>query len=339
MTGSLHRRRRPRRLPRHLGRVLAGAVLALTAVGVPVLTSGPANAATCSVSITRGQEWGDRFNVNLTVSGSSTWTVSIGLNGAQSLQNSWNATVTGSTGTLTARPNGAGNSFGITLFKNGSTALPGGSCSDGTGGGGGGGGSASCSAGYVALTFDDGPNPSTTNTLVNTLRANGATATVFPIGTNATNNPSLMQAYKNAGLQFGNHSWDHPDLTRLSQAQIQSQLSRAQTAVQQTAGVTPRLFRPPYGATNTTVQSVASSLGMRQILWDVDSTDWNNASAATIRSAAARLTNGQIILMHDSYATTQQALPLILADLKARNLCTGKISPTTGRAVNPSTVS
>ena len=194
----------------------------------------------------------------------------------------------------------------------------------------------SCSAGYVGLTFDDGPNTGTTNQLISTLRNAGATATVFPTGSNAPSNASLMQAYKNAGLQIGNHSWDHPHLVNMSQADIQSQLSRTQTAIQQTAGVTPTLFRPPYGETNQTLKNVESSLGLREIIWDVDSNDWNNASADAIRQAAARLTNGQIILMHDWPAATQQALPNILNDLKSRNLCTGHISSSTGRAVAPS---
>ncbi|WP_020013307.1 endo-1,4-beta-xylanase [Promicromonospora sukumoe] len=83
----------------------------------------------CTVTVTRAEEWSDRFNVSLAVSGSSAWRVSVQLQGSQSLQNSWNATVSGSTGTLTAVPNGNGNSFGITLYKNGNTNLPTATCS------------------------------------------------------------------------------------------------------------------------------------------------------------------------------------------------------------------
>jgi endo-1,4-beta-xylanase len=90
---------------------------------------GPEPGDGCTVTVSRANEWSDRFNVSLAVSGSSTWRVSIGLQGAQSLQNSWNATVSGSSGTLTATPNGAGNNFGITLYKNGNTNLPTATCS------------------------------------------------------------------------------------------------------------------------------------------------------------------------------------------------------------------
>jgi len=83
----------------------------------------------CTVTVTRAEEWSDRFNVSLAVSGSSTWRVSVQLQGSQSLQNSWNATVSGTTGTLTATPNGNGNNFGVTLYKNGNTTLPTATCS------------------------------------------------------------------------------------------------------------------------------------------------------------------------------------------------------------------
>jgi endo-1,4-beta-xylanase len=83
----------------------------------------------CTVTVNRASEWSDRFNVSFAVSGSSTWRVSIQLQGAQSLQNSWNANVSGTSGTLTATPNGAGNNFGITVYKNGNTNNPTATCS------------------------------------------------------------------------------------------------------------------------------------------------------------------------------------------------------------------
>jgi endo-1,4-beta-xylanase len=90
---------------------------------------GPDPGDGCTVTVTRAEEWSDRFNVTLAVSGSSAWRVSIRTQGSQSLQNSWNATVSGSSGTLTASPNGAGNNFGITLYKNGNNTNPTATCS------------------------------------------------------------------------------------------------------------------------------------------------------------------------------------------------------------------
>ncbi|MEV4623472.1 polysaccharide deacetylase family protein [Asanoa sp. NPDC049573] len=194
--------------------------------------------------------------------------------------------------------------------------------------------SAATCNGYVGLTFDDGPTGST-SALLTVLRNNGVRATMFNIGQNAQNNRSAAQAQTAAGMWVGNHSWSHAHMTSMSQAQMQSDLSQTSNAIQSATGTRPVLFRPPYGETNATLQSVASSLGMRQVIWDVDSQDWNGASVGTIVANAGRLQAGQVILMHDGLQTTRDAIPQIMANLTSRNLCPGMISPSTGRAVAP----
>ena len=188
--------------------------------------------------------------------------------------------------------------------------------------------------GYVGLTFDDGPSGNTT-ALLNSLTQNGLRATMFNQGQYAAANPALVRAQVNAGMWVGNHSYTHPHLTQLGQAQIDSEVSRTQQAIASAGGGTPKLFRPPYGETNATVKAVATKYGLTQIIWDVDSQDWNGASADAIVQAAARLTSGQVILMHDWSANTLAAVPRIAQGLSARGLCAGRISPATGRAVAP----
>ena len=194
---------------------------------------------------------------------------------------------------------------------------------------------ASCANGYVGLTYDDGPNPGTTTSLLNALRSNGLRATMFNTGQNAAANPGLVAAQVSAGMWVANHSYTHPHMLTLSQSAMSSELSRTQTAIRNAGGGTPTIFRPPYGETNATLQSAASALGLRTVTWDVDSQDWNGASTAQIVQAASRLTNGQLILMHDNYQTTIAAIPQIAAGLAQRGLCAGTISPSTGRAVAP----
>ncbi|MEU5784553.1 polysaccharide deacetylase family protein [Micromonospora lupini] len=194
--------------------------------------------------------------------------------------------------------------------------------------------SAATCNGYVGLTFDDGPTGST-SALLNVLRANGVRATMFNIGQNVQNNRSAAQAQVAAGMWVGNHSWSHAHMTSMSQSQMQSDLSQTSSAIQSATGSRPQLFRPPYGETNSTLQSVASSLGMRQVIWDVDSQDWNGASVSQIVSNASRLQAGQVILMHDGIQNTRDAIGQIVANLTSRNLCPGMISPSTGRAVAP----
>jgi peptidoglycan/xylan/chitin deacetylase (PgdA/CDA1 family) len=194
---------------------------------------------------------------------------------------------------------------------------------------------ADCAAGYVGLTYDDGPLGATTTQLLNGLRSAGVRATFFDVGTKVQQNPTLARSQLDAGMWVGNHSWTHPHLTQMSSAQITAELSQTQQVLQQATGQTPRLFRPPYGETNSTLRSIEGQQGLTEVLWTVDSQDWNGASTSQIVQAAGQLQNGGVILMHDGYQTTINAIPQIVANLTSRGLCAGMISPTTGRAVAP----
>ncbi|MFJ6083793.1 polysaccharide deacetylase family protein [Streptomyces sp. NPDC092369] len=193
---------------------------------------------------------------------------------------------------------------------------------------------AAACGGYVGLTFDDGPSGNTP-ALLNALKQNGLRATMFNEGQYAAAYPSQVKAQVDAGMWVGNHSYTHPHLTQQSQATVDSEISRTQQAIASAGGGTPKLFRPPYGETNATVKAVEAKYGLTEIIWDVDSQDWNGASTDAIVQAAGRLTNGQVILMHDWPANTVAAIPRIAQGLAARNLCAGTISPQTGRAVAP----
>ncbi|MFD3258135.1 polysaccharide deacetylase family protein [Paenibacillus lentus] len=192
---------------------------------------------------------------------------------------------------------------------------------------------ANCPNGYVGLTFDDGPNPGNTTNLLNALKQAGLRATMFNLGQNAQSYPSLVRDQVSAGMWVGNHSYTHPHMTTLSSSQMSSEITRTQQAIQSATGAAPKLFRPPYGETNATLKSVLSQNGLTEVLWNVDSQDWNGASTAQIVAAAGRLQNGDVILMHDQYQTTLQAIPQIAQNLKNRGLCSGMISPS--RAVAP----
>ena len=194
---------------------------------------------------------------------------------------------------------------------------------------------ATCSAGYVGLTFDDGPSNDHTPALLNALKQNGLKATLFNEGQFAVAFPAQVQAEVAAGMWIGNHTYDHPDLTTLTQAQVDSEVSRTQTAIASAGGGTPKLLRPPYGATNATVKAVEAKYGLTEIIWNIDSQDWNGASVAQIVQANSQLTNGQVILMHEWPANTLTAIPQIAQVLASHNLCAGMISPQTGRAVAP----
>ena len=193
---------------------------------------------------------------------------------------------------------------------------------------------AGCS-GYVGLSFDDGPSNSHTPALLAALKQNGLRATMFNEGQYAAAYPAQVRAEVSAGMWIGNHSYTHPHLTQETYAQIDAELGNTQRAIANAGGGAPKLFRPPYGETNATVRSVEAKYGLTQIIWDVDSQDWNGASVSAIVAANARLSNGQIILMHEWPANTLTAIPQIAHVLAGKGLCSGRISPQTGRAVAP----
>jgi endo-1,4-beta-xylanase len=103
-----------------------GTTTPTTAVTTPPAgtpTTPPAS-GNCTATVTPGTKFGDRFNVSVAVSGTSTWVVSLGLGGGQTVQSSWSAALTGTSGTVTAKPNGSGNNFGLTIMANGNWNLP-----------------------------------------------------------------------------------------------------------------------------------------------------------------------------------------------------------------------
>jgi len=121
------------------------------------------------------------------------------------------------------------------------------------------------------------------------------------------------------GHELGNHSWDHKSYTSMSLESMDAELKKTNDAIVAATGVRPRVMRPPYGAFNKTLSAYTyRTYGYKTILWDVDPLDWKNRNAATVTSrivSAAR--SGSIILSHDIHATTVDAMPGTIKQLKA----------------------
>ncbi|MFI1337745.1 polysaccharide deacetylase family protein [Streptomyces sp. NPDC020845] len=190
---------------------------------------------------------------------------------------------------------------------------------------------ANCPNGYVGLTYDDGPNPASTQALLNALRAGGAKATFFIWGQHAEQYPDLLKAEQAAGMWIANHTATHAHLTQIGEPAAYNEIATAQNTIKRITGQSPTLFRPPYGETNAQVKADAARLGLTEVLWSVDSQDWNGASTQQIVQAAATMRAGSIILMHDGgYQATVSAVPQILSGLAARGLCPGRITAGAG---------
>ncbi|MFC4652583.1 polysaccharide deacetylase family protein [Lactococcus nasutitermitis] len=166
----------------------------------------------------------------------------------------------------------------------------------------------------IALTFDDGPNATTTPTLLNTLEQDDVHATFFEIGSHIAGNEALLKRQTADGDQICSHTWTHPELTSLTAPAANLEITRAATLITQITGQNWPFYRPPYEAVN---QTVLNSVNMSAVNYDVDTQDWEDSTSAPVYSAAmAGAHDGAIILMHDIHPWTVAAVPNIIASLK-----------------------
>jgi peptidoglycan/xylan/chitin deacetylase (PgdA/CDA1 family) len=171
----------------------------------------------------------------------------------------------------------------------------------------------------IALSFDDGPSPYTSQVL-DILDRHGAKATFFVVGRNAQANPKLVRRAVEAGHEIGNHTWSHASLPALKKAVRHTEVEGANDAVRAATGHRPLLFRPPYGAMRPGTNREIRQLGMLPVVWSVDPRDYQPhvTAKALIARIRAGLRPGSIILLHDGggdRSKTVAALPAILDEV------------------------
>jgi peptidoglycan-N-acetylglucosamine deacetylase len=174
----------------------------------------------------------------------------------------------------------------------------------------------------VAIGFDDGPAPDT-SAFVKMLEVAHARATFFMIGREVSAAyRSVMLRELRDGDVLGDHTFTHPDLTRV--ADVREQLQRTIGVIRSLTGYSPCVFRPPYGDYDANVLQTARSLGLATVLWNVDPTDWAQPPTQTIISRVlAQVQPGSIIISHDGggpRGNTLAAYPRIIAALRRRGL-------------------
>ena len=174
---------------------------------------------------------------------------------------------------------------------------------------------------YVLLTFDDGPDPKYTPQILAILKQYGAEATFFEVGQNVGKHPDLTRKVHEEGHSVQNHTWSHPDLRKLSSANLTSQVEKTDRAIRAQTGYTPRCLRPPYGGVNTAVAKRLDSLDKVIRLWTVDSHDWERPGTSVIvKRVLTGVKDGSVVLMHDgggNRSQTLDALPTILKTLQS----------------------
>jgi len=170
----------------------------------------------------------------------------------------------------------------------------------------------------VALTFDDGPSKHTAR-ILDLLEKHGGRATFFVVGNLVEPRRDTIERAHELGFEILGHSWDHSDLTKLSADAIKKQLLSTADIIEDITGVRPHSFRPPYGAVNDTVKKVSRDLGFGIINWSVDTLDWKHRNADYIYNVIMKDARDRtIILNHDLYVTTADAMERVIPELISR---------------------
>jgi cellulose synthase/poly-beta-1,6-N-acetylglucosamine synthase-like glycosyltransferase/peptidoglycan/xylan/chitin deacetylase (PgdA/CDA1 family) len=195
--------------------------------------------------------------------------------------------------------------------------------------------------GRVALSFDDGPDPTWTPKILDALKARGAHAAFFVVGENVEANPSLVRREVAEGHLVGNHTTTHPDLARASALRLELELRVTDRLLEWVSGTRPRLFRPPYHsdesldeAPNARVIALASGQGYLTLGQDIDPEDFAHKDPREIvERVLAQARKGSVVLLHDGggdRAATVAALPLLFDALQAQGIAVAEPWEVTG---------
>ena len=173
----------------------------------------------------------------------------------------------------------------------------------------------------IALTFDDGPHPRLTAEILDLLAAYDAKATFFVVGKNLEYYGDLTARAAREGHEIGNHTYTHPKVSGLCDAELVDEIVRTDALIKKKTGVRCRLLRPPGGAEAKKLSRIASEYDLSVILWSIDTRDWAGVSTAEIvKTVVQEATPGAVILFHDyggREVYTLDALKEILPRLSA----------------------
>jgi len=187
---------------------------------------------------------------------------------------------------------------------------------------------------YIAMTFDDGPSATLTPKLLDILAAHHIKVTFFVLGEMVAEHPEILARAAREGHEIASHSWSHPNLAKMSQEGVRSQLQRTDDEIKNAIGKRPTLFRPPYGSiTEHQKRWIHDEFGYDIILWDVDPLDWKRPGPAVVRSRILKETRpGSIVLSHDIHPGTIEAMGSTFDELQAKGFKFVTVSELIGMA-------
>lgn len=169
----------------------------------------------------------------------------------------------------------------------------------------------------VAISFDAAWGADKTLSIMDILDANNAKATFFLVGFWIEKYPELIKTMDERGFEVGNHSANHPRMSKLTKKQKELELKTVNDAIYNIISKRPTVFRPPFGDYDDQTVDCVNGLGMHCVQWSIDSLDWKDISCDEIvKRCTKNVKNGDIILMHNNSKYVLDALPKILASLK-----------------------
>ena len=168
----------------------------------------------------------------------------------------------------------------------------------------------------VALTFDDGPSPKYTPLLLDGLKERNVRATFFLLGQNVKENQELVQRMQAEGHLLGNHTYNHVQLNKIPETTARQEILKTNNEIYEATGKYPEYMRPPYGAWKKNMELCVEML---PVFWDIDTLDWKSQNVdAILKAAGEEPEDGSIILMHDEYQTSVEAVLLLIDRLKEK---------------------
>ncbi len=161
----------------------------------------------------------------------------------------------------------------------------------------------------IALTFDDGPHEQTSQ-IVNLLNSYNVKSTFYIIGSQVKGYAPLITQMHNSGHEIANHTYNHKRLTSLSKEDVYEEIEMTQQVVHEVTGEYPSSLRPTFGAMNSQLKQISH---LPLVLWTVDSRDWSSKDSNSIFNIVTKdVKDGDIVLFHDTYTSTYDALKLLL---------------------------
>ena len=168
----------------------------------------------------------------------------------------------------------------------------------------------------IALTFDDGPDfNGASKRILDVLERYDVKATFFTVGENAKNNPNNLKRKVSLGCEIGNHTYAH---NHYGSSVTAADIKKCSDVIQKITGSRPTVFRSTGGITTQAIKNTCIKEGMSLYYWSIDTEDWKSRNAKKVYKKAMKAKDGDIILMHDIYSSTADAVEKIVPKLKKK---------------------